>query len=63
MVGEEGKVDRAYVELGPVREDGMQIVEAGLAADQRVVINGIQRIRFPEQVVSPNEVSLDNGGE
>lgn len=44
VVNDKGEVERRDVTLGPL-EGGLRAVESGLAAGERVVINGIQRVR------------------
>jgi RND family efflux transporter MFP subunit len=44
-----------YVTLGPVM-DGLRVVTAGLAADDRVIVNGLMRAR-PGVKVTPQEVA------
>jgi RND family efflux transporter MFP subunit len=44
-----------YVTLGPVME-GLRVVTAGLAADDRVIVNGLMRAR-PGVKVTPEEVA------
>ena len=56
------KVQRAYIELGPVQEDRLYIVRSGLKGDERVVISGIQRIRQPNQSVTPVAIQTDQSG-
>jgi RND family efflux transporter MFP subunit len=58
LVNPENKVQRAYIELGPVRENGFYIVRSGLEGNERVVVSGIQRIRRANQVVRPVEINL-----
>lgn len=52
---------RRDVVLGP-RVDGLVVVEQGLAAGDRVVVNGTRRIFFPGAPVRPSEVPMDNPG-
>ncbi|KTD18800.1 HlyD family secretion protein [Legionella lansingensis] len=58
IVDKNNKVKRAYVELGPLRESGFYIIRRGLKGDERVVVNGIQRIHMPDQEVRPVMVEL-----
>lgn len=57
VVGEGDKVEYRDVTLGGVA-DGLRIVEAGLAPGERVVVNGLQRVR-PGDVVAPQSVAMD----
>jgi len=58
FVNEENKAQRAYIELGKLRDDGNYVIKSGLKGDERVVISGIQRIRFSDQIVTPKEISI-----
>lgn len=49
---------RKDVVLGPVI-DGLVVVEEGLDADDRVVVNGMRRIFFPGAPITPVEVPMD----
>ncbi len=62
IVDAENKVQRAYVELGPVQEDRLYIVRSGLKGNERVVLSGIQRIRKAAQPVTPVEIQIDQSG-
>ncbi|MDF1929719.1 efflux RND transporter periplasmic adaptor subunit [Legionella pneumophila] len=53
VVDNENKVNRVYVELGPLRESGFYIIRSGLKGDEKVIIHGIQRIHGPNQEVKP----------
>lgn len=59
VVDQNNKAQRAYIELGNLRDDGNYVIKSGLNGNEKVVVNGIQRIRFPDQPVSPIEVSID----
>lgn len=52
VVGADNKAVQKPVELGPL-VDGLRVVRSGLAAGDRVVINGGQRIQMPGTVVKP----------
>lgn len=57
VVGEDNKANYREVTLGaPV--DGMRIVTRGLKAGEKVVVNGLQRIR-PGATVAPQMVAMD----
>lgn len=51
-------VERVYVTPGKVLENGFTIIREGLTGDERVVINGIQRIRSQLQPITPIEITL-----
>ncbi|HDY85587.1 hypothetical protein LCGC14_0505340 [marine sediment metagenome] len=58
IVDKDNKVKRAYVSLGTILDNGLIVVSKGLTGDERVVINGIQRIRSADQEVTPNSTSI-----
>src|SRR4051812_17667333 len=43
-----------YVTLGPLIEDNLRVIKDGIKADDRVVINGLMRVR-PNMKVTPQE--------
>lgn len=45
LVNAEGRAERRFVELGPLRDSGLRIVRNGLDGSERVIINGLQRAR------------------
>jgi RND family efflux transporter MFP subunit len=52
VVGADNVANAKYVELGHVL-DGMRVIKSGLAATDRVVVNGLMRVR-PGQKVAPH---------
>ncbi len=56
IVGPDQKVERRAVTLGPVSE-GWVVVEEGLAADDLLIVDGLQRAR-PGSPVQPTETTL-----
>jgi RND family efflux transporter MFP subunit len=54
VVGADGKAERRNVELGGQRED-LRIVKSGLAAGDRVIVKGLQRVRPGQQVEAEAE--------
>lgn len=50
VVNDENTVEYRPVELG-IAVDGMRVVASGLRADERIVVNGLQRARPGEEVV------------
>ena len=57
VVGEGNKAEYREVQLGaPV--NGLRIVTAGLKANERIVVNGLQRVR-PGAVLAPKLVAMD----
>jgi multidrug efflux system membrane fusion protein len=53
VVGSDGTANQKYVSLGPVI-DGLRVIKDGLAADDRVIVNGLLRAR-PGQKVTAQE--------
>ncbi len=45
IVNAEGKAEMRFVELGPIRASGLRIIRKGLSAEDKIVINGLQRAR------------------
>lgn len=58
LVNEQNQVEAAPVELGPV-SGNMQVIQSGIQANDRVIVNGLLRAR-PGAVVSPVAVLLDH---
>ncbi|CEK10925.1 efflux RND transporter periplasmic adaptor subunit [Legionella hackeliae] len=58
VVDKDNKVQRVYIELGPIRDSSYYIIRKGLKGDEKVVVNGIQRIHVPGQEVKPIMVQL-----
>jgi len=58
VLGEGNLAQRRDVTLGPQFE-GLRVVTAGLAAGDRVIVNGVRKIFFPGQPVNPREVPMD----
>ena len=56
VVGEGDKVAYRAVTLGPI-QDGLRIVKSGLTGSDRVVVNGLQRVR-PGAKVAPHDVPM-----
>jgi RND family efflux transporter MFP subunit len=57
VVGKNNVVDYRAVKLGRVFE-GLRIVEGGLEPGERIVVNGLQRVR-PGVTIAPELVSMD----
>ena len=55
VVNSENVVETRRVTLGPL-EDGERVIESGLNAEDRVIVNGLQRAR-PGSTVKPNDVT------
>ena len=61
VIGEGNKAEYREVQLGaPVA--GLRVVTSGLKAGERIVVNGLQRVR-PGAVVAPQEVPMDAKAE
>jgi len=56
-VADDGTVGTKLVELGPI-VDGLRVVRSGLAATDRIVIDGLQRAR-PGQKVKPEDGKIE----
>jgi multidrug efflux system membrane fusion protein len=58
VLGEGNVAVRKDVTLG-ARVEGLRIVTSGLSPGDRVIVNGVRKIFFPGQPVSPREVPMD----
>lgn len=58
VVGDGSLAERRDVTLG-AEVDGLRVVESGLAAGDRVVVNGVRRIFFPGMALNPRTVPMD----
>jgi RND family efflux transporter MFP subunit len=54
VVNAENTVGQKYVTLGQVTPDGLRVIKDGLAPDDRVIVNGLMRVR-PGAKVTPQE--------
>jgi multidrug efflux pump subunit AcrA (membrane-fusion protein) len=54
VVGEEDKAVQKYVTLGQLTDDNLRVIKDGIDAGDRVVVNGLMRVR-PGQKVKPEE--------
>lgn len=57
VLDDDNRVERRIVELGR-RVDGLLVITAGLTAGERVVVNGLQKIRFSGAEVTPQLVDM-----
>jgi RND family efflux transporter MFP subunit len=57
VVSPQNTVDYRAVELGPL-QDGLRVVQAGLEPGERVVVNGLHRVR-PGVTVTPQVVAME----
>jgi multidrug efflux system membrane fusion protein len=58
VVAEGNKAMRKDIVLGE-SVDGLRVIESGLAAGDKVIVNGVRKIFFPGQPVAPREVPMD----
>jgi multidrug efflux system membrane fusion protein len=61
VVGQGNIAQRKDVVLGK-SVDGLRVVEEGLAAGDKVLVNGVRKIFFPGQSLAPREVPMDAPG-
>ena len=54
VVGDDNTAVQKYVTLGPLSDDNLRIIKDGIKADDRVIVNGLMRVR-PGQKVTPQE--------
>lgn len=59
IVSDENRATRSYITPGKLLDNGLVVVEDGLKGNERVVVDGMQRIRAPEQPVTPEEIPLE----
>lgn len=57
VVGEDNKAEYREVTLGPPAA-GLRVIETGLKAGERIVVNGLQRVR-PGAMVQPQLVAME----
>jgi multidrug efflux system membrane fusion protein len=58
VVGGDNKATYREVKLGPI-VNGLRVIRSGLVKDERIVVNGLQRVR-PNDVVAPTPVAMDS---
>lgn len=56
-VGADNNAEYRPIQLGPV-VDGLRVVRGGLKAGDRIIVNGLQRVR-PGSPVTPKEVAME----
>jgi multidrug efflux pump subunit AcrA (membrane-fusion protein) len=54
VVGPDNTAVQKFVTLGALTEDGLRIIKDGITAEDRVVVNGLMRVR-PGQKMTPQE--------
>jgi RND family efflux transporter MFP subunit len=57
VVGADNVAAEKYVTLGPVVDGNLRVVKEGLKADDRVVVNGLMRVRAGQKVTPQEQVS------
>jgi membrane fusion protein, multidrug efflux system len=60
VVGEDNTAQRRDIVPGRVVE-GLRVVESGLAAGDRVIVNGVQKVFMPGMPVAPKAVAMRGG--
>jgi multidrug efflux system membrane fusion protein len=60
VVGEGDKVEYRAITTGPV-VDGLRVVRDGVKPGERIIVNGLQRVR-PGMVVKPRMVPMEGEG-
>ncbi len=60
IVDGENKVSQQVITPGRLTEDGLRVVEAGLTAETRFILTGLQRVR-PGMVVAPSTANDQQG--
>ncbi|MGH8131279.1 MAG: efflux RND transporter periplasmic adaptor subunit [Steroidobacteraceae bacterium] len=58
IAGKDNSAERRDVQLGP-HVEGLVVVESGLKPGDKVIVNGMRKIFFPGQPVSPRVVPMD----
>jgi multidrug efflux system membrane fusion protein len=57
VVGDKSSAERRDVTLG-AHVEGLVVVESGLRAGDKVIVNGMRKIFFPGQPVKPHDVPM-----
>ena len=58
VLGEDNTAQRRDVVLGRV-VDGLRVVQSGLAPEDKVIVNGLQKVFMPGMPVAPKPVAMD----
>jgi len=61
VVGDDNTAVQKYVTLGPLSADNLRIIKDGINAGDRVIVNGLMRVR-PGQKVTPQEQGVGPAG-
>ena len=56
VLGPDNTAVQKFVTLGALIEGNLRVIKTGLAADDRVIVNGLMRVR-PGMKVTPQEQS------
>jgi len=59
VLGKDNAAERRDVTLG-AHIDALRVVESGLKAGDKVIVNGMTKIFFPGQTVNPRDVPMDD---
>ena len=59
ILGKDNVAERRDVTLGP-HVESLRVVGSGLAAGDKVIVNGMRKIFFPGQKVNPRDVPMDD---
>jgi multidrug efflux system membrane fusion protein len=62
VVSGDNKAEYREVTLGAVTHDGLRVVTSGLKVGERIIVNGLQRVR-PGAVVAPETARMDDRPE
>jgi multidrug efflux system membrane fusion protein len=57
VVDDQNRVQYRHIKLGPLQDNGLQVIEDGLKPGEWVVVNGLQRCR-PRVEVRPEQVDM-----
>ncbi len=61
VVSDDNTAVQRYVTLGPLSDDNLRIIKDGIKAGDRVIVNGLMRVR-PGQKVTPREQGTEPAG-
>jgi len=61
VVGDDNTAVQKYVTLGPLSDDNLRIIKDGITASDRVIVNGLMRVR-PGQKITPQEQGVAPAG-
>jgi multidrug efflux pump subunit AcrA (membrane-fusion protein) len=62
VIGPDNTAVQKYVTLGSLVENNLRVIKGGLAADDRVVVNGLMRIRPGAKITPQEEGASPSGG-